>query len=130
MADNLTNYLENALVNHVFRNTELTSPAAVYIGLTTSDPGETGSVAGEISGNAYVRQAITFGAPSDGSITTTALIEFPVATGDWGTISHIGIFDAESSGNMLAYGALSVAKDILTDDQFKIQIGDLTLSLS
>jgi len=70
----MSNYLENALINATLRNTSYTSPATVYLALYTSDPtdADTGT---EVTGNAYVRQSITFGAPSNGASTNTAAIE-------------------------------------------------------
>ncbi len=91
----MSNYLENALINAVLRNTSYTSPATVYLGLYTTDPtdADTGT---EVSGNAYARQSITFGAPSNGVTTNTAAIEFPQATGSWGTVAYVGIRDAST----------------------------------
>lgn len=61
----MTNYLENALFNHVLRDTPYTSPSTLYVALHTADPTEVGAT-GEVSGSSYARQAITFVAPTDG----------------------------------------------------------------
>jgi len=124
-----SNYLENALINATLRNTSYTSPAAVYISLHTADPTDAGTGT-EVSGNAYIRQSATFGAPSNGVSTTTADITFPQATGTWGTIGWIGIWDAQTTGNMLYHTALDVAKTIDTGDIFKIASGSLTVTLA
>ena len=81
----MSNYLENALINATLRNTSYTSPTTTYLALYTSDPtdADTGT---EITGGSYVRQAITFGAPSNGTSTNSAAVEFPQATADWGII--------------------------------------------
>lgn len=106
----LTDYAELELLDHIFETGAYTPAATVYIGLLTSDPGETGSVAGEVSGNNYARQAITFSAASGRSIVQNGQIDFPECTpAGWGTITHFGIFDADTGGNMLAYGALTVS---------------------
>jgi hypothetical protein len=125
----MSNYLENALINATLRNTSFTSPAVVYLGLYTSDPtdADTGT---EVSGNAYARQAITFGAPSNGVSTNSAVIEFPQATGSWGTITHIGIEDALTSGNLLYHTPLDASKTIATGDVFRIAIGSLSVTLA
>lgn len=125
----MSNYLENALINATLRATNFTAPIAVYISLHTADPTDDGSGT-EVSGNAYVRQAATFGAPSNGVSTTTADITFPQATGSWGTVSYIAIWDAESTGNMLYHTPLDVAKAIDTGDIFKIAAGSLTVTLA
>ncbi len=125
----MSNYLENALINATLRNTSYTSPSVVYIGLYTSDPtdADTGT---EVSGGSYARQAVTFGAPSDGVSTNSAAIEFPQATGTWGTVGWIGIEDASTGGNLLYHTALDASKTIATGDIFKIAIGSLSVTLA
>ena len=125
----MSNYLENALINATLRNTSYTSPAVVYLGLYTSDPTDADS-GSEVTGNAYARQAITFGAPSNGVTANTAAIEFPQATGSWGTITHIGIEDALTSGNLLYHSPLDASKTIATGDVFRIAIGSLSVTLA
>ena len=125
----MSNYLENALINATLRNTSYTSPAAVYISLHTADPTDAGTGT-EVSGNAYIRQSATFAAPSNGVSTTSADITFPQATGSWGTIGWIGIWDAQTTGNMLYHTALDVSKSIDTGDIFKIAAGSLTVTLA
>ena len=125
----MSNYLENALINATLRNTSYTSPAAVYVALFTSDPTDAGSGT-EVSGGSYARQSATFGSPSNGASTTTADIQFPQATGNWGTVAYFGIYDASSSGNLLYHGALTASKTIETGDVFKIASGSLTVTLA
>lgn len=125
----MSNYLENALINATLRNTSYTSPTTVYLSLYTSDP--TDADAGtEVTGNAYVRQAITFGAPSNGASTNSAAIEFPQATGSWGTVAYIGIRDALTNGNLLYHSPLDVSKTIATGDVFKMAIASLSVTLA
>ena len=125
----MSNYLENALINATLRATDFTAPTAVYVSLHTADPTDDGSGT-EVSGNAYARQEATFGAPSNGVSTTTADITFPQATGSWGTIGWIAIWDASTTGNMLYHTALDVSKAIDTGDIFKIAAGSLTVTLA
>ena len=125
----MSNYLENALINATLRNTSYTSPSTVYVALFTSDPTDAGSGT-ECSGGAYARQSATFGAPSDGASSISADVEFPQATGSWGTITHFGIFDASSSGNLLYHGALTASKTIATGDVIKITSSNLTVTLA
>jgi hypothetical protein len=125
----ISNYLEDALINGTLRGTTFTAPAAVYVSLHTADPTDAGTGT-EVSGGSYIRQAATFGAPSDGVSTTTADITFPQATGNWGTIGWIGIWDADTSGNMLYHTALDASKAIDTGDIFKIATGSLTVTLA
>ena len=125
----MSNYLENAFINASLRATNFTAPTTVYVGLFTSDPTDAGSGT-EVSGGSYVRKAATFGAPSNGVSTTTADITFDQATGTWGTISHIGILDASTSGNLLYHTPLDASKTIDTGDIFKIASGSLTVTLA
>jgi len=126
----ISNYLENALINATLRNTSYTSPATVYAGLFTSDPTDAGSGT-EVSGGSYARKAITFAAPSNGVTTNSAAAcEFDQATGSWGTITHFGIFDALTTGNLLYHGALTTAKTIASGDVFKFPTSSVTVTLA
>ena len=125
----ISNYLENALINGTLRATTFTAPAAVYVSLHTADPTDAGSGT-EVSGGSYARQAATFGAPSNGASTTTADITYPQATAGYGTVTHIGIFDALTTGNLLYHSPLNTSKTIDTGDIFKITSGSLTVTLA
>lgn len=128
----LSNYLEEAVLNHVFRNIALSSPATVYLALYTTDPGETGGGV-EVSGGAYARQAVTFGAPSQiggkATIKNSVEIAFPVATADWGLIVSVGVRDLLTVGNLLYYGPMTVSKTINDGDQLKFAVNALVLDL-
>lgn len=125
----MSNYLEDALINATLRNTSYTSPATVYMGLYTSDPTDA-NTGTEVSGGSYARVAVTMGAPSNGVSTNTAAIEFPQAGGSWGTVGWIGILDASTSGNLLYHSPLDVSKTISSGDIFKIAIGSLSVTLA
>ena len=125
----MSNYLENALINVTLRATAYTAPTTVYLALYTTDPtdADTGT---ECSGTSYARQSITFGAPSNGVSTNSAAIEFPQAGGAWGTITHIGIRDALTTGNLLYHSPLDASKTIATGDVFRIASGSLSVTLA
>lgn len=125
----MSNYLENALINATLRNTAYSSPAAVYVALFTTDPTDAGTGT-EVSGGSYARQAATFTSPSNGSSTLAADVTFPTATGNWGTVTHFGIYDASTSGNLLYHGALNNSKNIQTGDILRIQVNNLTVTLA
>lgn len=115
----MSDYLESALGNHVLRNIAYTSPVTIYAALYTTDPtdADTGT---EVAGGAYVRQAITFGAPATpGVFWNNAIVTFPQATANWGVIGWLGIRDAVSGGNLLLHGALVTQKTIEQDDIFR-----------
>ena len=134
-----SNYLEQKLLDHTLRNTAFTSPTAVYVGLflSTTDAAttvanlEAGTLTDEVSGNNYARIQATFAAASSGSITTSGNVTFAAANGgDFGTITHIAIMDALTSGNVLFYGALTTSKQIQDGDTFQITTGNLTVTLA
>lgn len=124
----LSNYLENKLLDHVLRNVSYTSPTTVYVGLYTSDPGDDNSGT-EVSGGSYARQALSVTTASGGIVTSSADVTFPQATGSWGTISHLGLLDALTSGNLLMHTPLTTSRAIETGDVLKISTGSLTASL-
>jgi len=125
----MSNFLENALINATLRNTTYTSVATVYVSLWTSDPTDAGSGT-EVTGGSYARTAVTFGAPSNGATTNSADVTFPTATASWGTVGWIGINDASTSGNLLYHTALDTAKTIDSGDIFKISTGNLSVTLA
>ena len=124
-----SDFLENALINAVLRNTTYTSPATVYVSLYTTDPTDADSGT-EVSGGSYARTAVTMGAPSNGVSTNSADVTFPTATASWGTVSHIGIHDASTSGNLLFHTPLDTSKTIDSGDIFKTESGNLSVTLA
>lgn len=125
----MSNYLENALINATLRNTSYTSPTTVYVSLHTADPTDAGTGT-EVSGGSYARKSATFAAPSNGVSASSADVTFDQATGSWGTITHIGIWDALTTGNLLYHTPLTTSKTIDSGDIFKIASGSLTVTLA
>lgn len=123
----MSDYLENAIGNHILRNIAYTSPTTVYCALYTVAPSDAGGGT-EVSGGGYARQAVTFGAPSNGVFTNSADVVFPIATANWGTIVAFALFDAATGGNMLIYGNLSSPKTINSGDQFRFPAGQLSVT--
>jgi hypothetical protein len=97
-----------------------------YVSLHTGIP--TGG--NEVSGGAYARQSATF--TQSGSDPTVgandANIEYPAATGSWGTITYVGLYSALSGGSLIAYEALTTPKSIGIDDVFRFKVGQLSMS--
>lgn len=122
-----SDYLEDALLNHVLRNTALTSPTTVYVALSTADPTDDGSGLAEPSGNGYARKAVTFDAPS-GGVCENQVVTFDQASGSWGTLTHFAIMDALTSGNMLYHSALAAPKAVGDGDTAEFAAGDLTVT--
>lgn len=126
MPGNLTNYLENKLIDHFLGTTAYANAAVVYVGLFTVTPGEAGGGT-EVSGGSYARQSASFSAAVNGSAANNINVDFtnmPAAN----TVS-IGIFDAVTSGNMLLYGSLTTPKTTDAGDTLRIASGSLTISI-
>jgi len=125
----ISNYLENALINVTLRATAYTAPTTVYLALYTTDPTDA-DVGTEVSGGSYARVAVTFAAPSGGVTTNSADITFPTCTLSWGTVTHVGIRDALTAGNLLYHTPLDASKTIDLGDIFKITTGNLSVTLA
>lgn len=123
-----SNYLENKVLLHVFGGSAYSAPGTLYLALYTSDPGDDNSGT-ECSGTSYARQTITFTVVTD-TASNNAAVEFPVAGSSWGTITHVGILDALTGGNLLAHGALTASKAIASGDVFRVENGDLDITLA
>lgn len=112
----MTSYLQKKLLDHTMGLAAYGMPGTVYASLHTTDPTNAGLFTGEIStaGTGYARVAITAKMNAADSVTGIAVnnasISFGPALTDWGTITHIGISDLSSGGNMLLYGALTVVQ--------------------
>ena len=122
-----SNYLEDKILDYVLRDTADWAPSAVYLALHPADPGEAGTGT-EVSGNGYSRQAVTFAASSGGSASSNSVEEFTASGGSFGTVTHFGIWDASSSGNLLYYGALTASKVIADGDTLRFASGAITIT--
>lgn len=123
----LSDYAENKILDHILGTSAYTFPSQAYLGLSTGSFGDDNSGT-ELTGNNYSRVAINFDAASNGTTDNSAAVEFAAATGSWGAVSHFGIFDAASSGNLLIHGAFSSSKTIGSGDILKVAAGDLDVT--
>ena len=123
-----SDYLENKVVGHVFGGSAYTAPSTLYVALYTSAPSDTGGGT-EVSGGAYARQTAAFTVTNDTASNPSA-IEYPTATADYGTVVAVGIFDASSSGNLLAYGNLTTSKTVSTGDVFRFNAGAIDITVA
>lgn len=132
----LTNYLENKLIDHIFQNTAFTGPTTLYVALFTAvTDGEAGTVT-EVSGGSYARVGVTASlsnwADATGNNGTTSnvnVITFPTASADWGTVTHFGIYDASTAGNLLIYAALTTSRSITNGSTASFAASSLTVQL-
>ena len=124
-----TNFLETEILDHVFAGAAYTAPTTKYLALFTAlADGEAGSVT-EVTGGGYARQTVAF-TTSGNTTSNNAAVEYPTATANYGTVTHVGVYDASSSGNLMAYAALSSNKTIETGDVFRVPSGDLDITLN
>lgn len=123
----MSDYLENEILDHILGTGAYTMPTNVYVGLSTASMADDASGT-ELSGSGYTRKVATFNAAASGTADNSAAVEFPAATASWGTVSHFGIWDASTAGNLLIHGAFTTAKLIDTGDILKISAGDLDIS--
>lgn len=124
-----SNTFETRVLTWVFTTDSATRPTAWYMALFTSNPADDASgTEVSTSGTAYARQSATFTVSGD-TASNSAAIEFPTATASFGTVSHVGVFDASTGGNLIAYAALSSSKAIDTGDVFRIPSGDFDVTL-
>lgn len=124
----LSNYLETLLLTWHLTGNAATRPAAWFIGVGTgsSDTGLTG----EPSGNGYARVAISFTVSGDTASNAGSLTLGPCTGASWGTMSHFGIFDASTGGNLLWHGGLQAAKTVDVGDSLSVAVGAAALTLA
>ena len=123
----LSDYMENKIIE-VMRATAFTA-AAAYVALYTTDPtdADTGT---EVSGGGYARQLAGLSVASGGLSSNAADITFPTATASWGTVTHVGLRDALTLGNLYMHSILDVSKTVGIGDTFKINAGDLDVTIA
>ena len=127
-----SDYLEDKVLDHVFGGTAYTAPSTLYVALYTAAPSDTGGGT-EVSGGSYARKSMpdmTVSGTSPTTATNGAAVEFVTATGSWGTVSHVGVFDALTSGNLLGWAALTASKTVSSGDVFRFDAGDLDITLA
>lgn len=134
MANSLSNYSENLILNSIFGGGVLTPPTTLYFGLSTTSVQEDGTGITEPSGNGYVRVGVTnnitlFPITTTSSKTNGIAISFQSATGSWGNIKDFFVSDSLSGGNILCYGILSTPKDVTSGDILSFGVGHLTITL-
>lgn len=140
----MSDYLENKLIDYLFRGQTFTAPTGLYVGLLTATPSDTGGGT-EVSGNAYARQnlapSLTNWAGTQAAASTTAstgttgttsnntAITFPTPSASWGTVTAFGIYDAVTAGNLLFYGTLNISKTINQGDTVTFPISSLSIQI-
>lgn len=141
----MSDYLENKMIDQLFRGQTAPTTSTLYVALLTAAPSDSGGGT-EVSGGAYARVAVTSslanwaGTQSAGSTTASSgtggqtsnniAITFPTPSATWGTATHFGIYDASTGGNLLFHGALSIAKTINESDTVTFPVGTLSVTFA
>ena len=127
----LSDHAENLLLNYLMTAGSVTRPTNWYVALYTAAPNDAGGGT-ELSGSGYARQSIAFDAATGtgGTTDNSADVVFTAAGGDWGTITHIGIHDAATSGNLLWHGAMSTSKTVTDGDSLQFSAGNVDLTIA
>lgn len=131
-----SDYEENKIIDHMLRAVAYTPPT-VYVALFTAVTGlESNAPTAEVSGGAYARQAAGLSAASGGASANAAEIAFPTATADWGIVTHVALVDHPTNVNwgtdvnVLMWSPLDVNKTVNNGDTFKINAGDLDVTVA
>ena len=125
MASKKSNYLKSKIVKHVKGEASYTMPTTLYLALYTSDPTVADSGV-EVTGGSYSRKSISFAAESGGSAPSNAAINFTSTPTT--NVSHWGIRDASSGGNLLYFGNFDIVQAISSGQTFTINSGNLVIT--
>ncbi len=126
-----SDYAENKILEHAVGKTAWSIPTT-YLALLTAEPddADTGSTITEPVGGGYARIAMAgkWATASGGSISNASIVTSATATGDWGTITHVALCDAATTGNVIAWGAVGTAQEILSGGSASFAIGTIILT--
>ena len=127
----LSDYAEKLILDWMMTTGSATRPTNWYVGLYTAAPSDAGGGT-EVSGSGYAREPVVFAAATSGTGTTsnTGIVSFTASGGNWGSITHIGIHDAASAGNLLWHGSLAAAKNVDDGDSLEFAVGNIDLTVS
>ena len=127
----LSDYAEKLVLDWLMTTGAATRPSAWYVALYTAAPDDTGGGT-EVSGAGYSRKSVSFNAASTpgGTTSNSGIVSWTAAGGNYGTVTHVGIFDASTAGNLLWQGGLSTSKTVNDGDTIQFSAGNLTLTLA
>jgi hypothetical protein len=125
----LSNFLENKFLDITLNSATAYNVTTPYLALFSTDPTDAGSGT-ECSWTGYARQSMSFGAASSGTASTDAAITFPAVAGSDVTITHIGIYDASSSGNLLYHTPLDASKTLSADDVMSVASAGISVTMA
>lgn len=124
----ISNYAENKVLDHMLHVAQFDMPNGPYLALYTTDPTDL-DCGQEVEGIGYARQHAQFTAADGGRALNSNRIAFPVALSNWGTVTHVGIRDAVTGGNLLLHAQLGESKVVVSGDQVVFDAGDLEVTV-
>lgn len=127
----LSDHAENLLLNWLMTTGTATRPTSWYVALYTAAPSDAGGGT-EVSGSGYTRQSVSWDTATGtgGTTDNSGAVSFTASGGSFGTVTHIGIFDASTGGNLLWHGALTASKTVNDGDTLQFAAGDIDLTLA
>jgi hypothetical protein len=127
----LSDYAEKLLLDWMMTSGSATRPTAWYVALYTAAPSDSGGGT-EVSTGGYARQSVAFDAATSpgGTTSNSADVSFTAVGGDYGTVTHMGIFDASTGGNLLWHGVLSASKTVEDGDTITFSAGNIDLTMA
>lgn len=129
MANNLTDYAENKLLDHLLGTAAYTMPTQVYLALFTAASSQETPTVTEVSTGGYAREAIDFSAAASGATSNSGVVSFTASGGNFGDVTHIGLSDDPTAGNWLMVGALTSPKTVNDGDTLQFAAGDVDVSM-
>jgi hypothetical protein len=124
-------YLAAKIIDATLRKSAYSTPANAYLALFSADPTDENVTTNEVAGAWYGR--VNAGAWSDpqltGSSANSDTLIYNAVTGVPVTVSHWGIYDAETSGYLLYSGEFSSPRTLNVGDVATLAPGDLNISL-
>ena len=130
-----SDFLENALADHITGKTAYAKPTNVFIALCTAAvaDNDTGTTITEAAYGAYARQSTSgadWNAASAGLADNANAITFPEATSGSETETDVAACDASSAGNLLWFDVLTTSLPIVTGVTPKFDPTDLSVSVA
>jgi len=141
----MSDFLENKIIDQLFRGQAAPTTTTLHVGLLTAAPSDSGGGT-EVTGGSYARVAVTSSLAnwagtqsagstvastgSGGQTSNNAAITFPTPSANWGAVTHFGIYDAASAGNLLFWGALTISKTINQADTVTFPAASLSITFA
>lgn len=124
----LSDYAEEKFADWIGGNANMPATSSRYLALFDDDPTDA-NTGNEVTADIRVagRLGITFSSPTNGQISNASQISFGNSNND-ASVTHFGIYDAASGGNLIVHGQLSSPKTIQTGDELLFEAGSIIIA--